>query len=1023
MKINRSLMLIPILILFMGINHILPALTVTIPGDVNRLCSYTHFFYYFPTQDFIYYLNDRLLFSEPPDERLVKDGLRHKILKIVLIHKLIKQFMHQVSPNSGSINLNLDSPEGFQRAVDFFRLLGLKLKKGAEEDYIIQEDTSSRAVDYFRFALLNPEKLQKQLNQTRRFYFKLLETDMTLDLDADLIREATDLQGDSLTMFENMVKYERFSLLVGILYRLTPGEIGYIAGLESGLPDSPWEVIFKDKLFLMGVYMLSTALRVDNQTLQLPGGRSAESFWCKLAGKDLSQSPFEFLKAIATAEEGRLNYFYVFSYFLPPLKREALLLNYDVSRMSKIVSGIELTKGEILNERSFPELRDFNFFTLLYALKMNDGTLFFPAGLKVWVKAVKGGKARGSSLYHLYESLLERHEGSVDGKRRTALQKFISIYCKFVDRQDLMKEEVIGRLYRDYDRYNVMVDFVEKIPLRKPATVLRLFDWVGQLENTSRDDRLLFTATFQSLLEILAHSARYSPAGVDYDYLVDRLIQIPFSRPLLVNKVFEYMNKELGVRLDEKEIDRSLLDFVFKGLANPGLQIGDEDYRFLIRDMYRRTVSEIVESQDISKLSALLSLNHSLNLIVEAEGISTLNIQRRLLACSTRLAIPDISEDAPLRIRRKMEPYSKSSLNTALFRLLNKIRQGSPRAELVTAVNEIKSDYLVHQLRDYLLTIVYGLNMKNDKIRAFLNPNLVHLHDFQEKDSRTSWNYCESSMMIGGLSGFHVEGGLSRLHVVFASAMRNQFFRRNLIYDPDHVHPVITNVAEIYPFSPIKSGQRYAALLIEFGLELLKRATEKEDLKLLLRAELNMLTSGYHRRKVLEYIEGKSNDRHLFFSEIMRLGERFWKKKLFPPEFESAKKLQVFSDKNLRRMVQEELDHLGGVYYHSFGTLKSRRFDLFPQELSHFFESSWLSGEMINELKIKTAYHAHKKQLPSTLLGQFAYQYFFDTCRRFYQRSYNKDYFSTYFSFDILNNSHLNQTIKKLKKEGYLRII
>ncbi len=1026
MKINRFLTWIPILsilIMVFGLTAPLPGMTVTIPGDVNRLCSYTNFFYYFPSQDFIYYLNDRLLFSEPPDERLVKKALRHKIVNIVLVHKLIKQYIQQIRPGSSSVNLDLSSPEGYQQAAALFKLMGLRLKKPSEEGYKIEEDRSSRAVDYFRFALLSPGKLEKQLNQTHRFYFQLLETDMAVDLDERLIRDITGIQCDSLTMFENIVKYERLSLLLGILFRLTPGEIQYIAGLKTELLSPPWKVMFQDKLFLMGMFMLSTALRVEDNALQVPGGKAAESFWSQLAGHDLKEFPYEFLKAIATAENGRLNYLYVFSYFLPPQKREVLLLNYDAPRMREILSLVDLDGGEVLNERAFPELKDFNFYTLLYGLKVKEGAVYFPAGTAAWLKAISADDKDGDALFGFYKALLRGAGGSMGGRKISALQKFMSVYCKLIDRQAVLNEEVIARLYQGYDRYNVLADFIEKIPLQKPTTVLKLFDWVRQLENTGAEDRLLFTATFQSLLEILAHSARYTPSGVDYDYLVGRLIQIPLSRPLLVDKVFQFMDKELGVRLRPDTIDGSFLDFIFRGLANPGLQIGDEDYRFLIREMYRQIVTEVVESQDISKLSDLLAMNRGLNRAVDTTQASSLAIQKQLLAGSNRLAIPDISDEAPLRIRKKMAAYAKSSLNTDLFRLLNQIRQGAAKAEIKAVVNEIKSDYLVQQLRDYLLTIVYGLNMKNDKIRAFLNPNLIHLHDFQEKGNRTPWNYCQSSLLIGGLSGFHVEGGLSRLHVVFASALRNQFFRRNLIYDPDHIHPVITNVAEIYPFSPIKSGQRYAALLVQFGLELLKRASEQEDVKQAVRAELHTLTSGYHRRKVMEYLDGKTNDRHLFFSEIMRLGERFWHKKTLSREFESSAELKVFSEKNLRRMVQEELDHLGGVYYHSFGSLKSRRLALFPQELSHFFQSGWLSGEMINELKIKAAYHAHKKQLPSTLLGQFAYRYLFNTCRRFYQRSYNKDYFSTYFSFDIFNNSHLNQTIKKLKKEGYLRII
>ena len=77
---------------------------------------------------------------------------------------------------------------------------------------------------------------------------------------------------------------------------------------------------------------------------------------------------------------------------------------------------------------------------------------------------------------------------------------------------------------------------------------------------------------------------------------------------------------------------------------------------------------------------------------------------------------------------------------------------------------------------------------------------------------------------------------------------------------------------------------------------------------------------------------------------------------------------------------------------------------------------------MIDEFKIKVAYHMLKKQTPPALLGQFLFMYLDTTARSFLRQNHINDYPVTYFIFDIFNTSHLNSLIKKLKKEGYLKL-
>ena len=320
-------------------------------------------------------------------------------------------------------------------------------------------------------------------------------------------------------------------------------------------------------------------------------------------------------------------------------------------------------------------------------------------------------------------------------------------------------------------------------------------------------------------------------------------------------------------------------------------------------------------------------------------------------------------------------------------------------------VADIKGEFLAPQLKDYLVATVYALNLKNDRLRVFLNPNLVHLHKFIDGGGTGPWNNCRGKRLMGNISAYHVEGGLSRLNVAFSSALQNQFYRRNMIYEPEHFQPLITNVLEFYPVMNRAGGDRRAAEFVEHGLAAVRQSLENKDKRKRVINILDSISTGYHRRKIIDFLNGKTDDHHLYFTELMRLGE------------------MLSSDtKGKRKPGFEDGGLLSGVYYHSFGNLLPRRMNLFPQELGQFFENGWISGEMIQELKIKAMYHSRKKDVPLRLLGQLTYRYFFHVARRFYHQNYYKDYVSTYFMMDVFNRSHLNQGVKKMKKEGYLRM-
>lgn len=1016
--------------------------TIIIPGDVNSISFYTKFFYNLPAVDFIYYLNDRFLFSEAPDGKISSGGLRDQLQKIVRVHNKIKDFIRDADQkDTNAITINLKSEDEFKQAQKLMNLLGLYLKRVKEDNFEIYVDDSAGCVDYYKFAMLDIDTLAKQLNKTKLLYFKLIESEISIPWDFHYIDEITGLDLDASSFFGALVENERLSLLLGILYRLSSREADFMDRLSETPRLQAWKQIYQDKEFLIGLYVLATALRVEDNHLALPGGEAAGDFWSTIVGVDYKDSPFEFLEKLATREEGKINYLYLFSFYLPDNSRKALLFDYDPDKILALLPHIYLDKNEKIGMTNLPELRDFNFYTLLYALKVENGRVQFPGGIPAWLKAIKkkdtgGGAAdQNPGMFELFVELLESSKRS--GGRMNAMQKFISLYSKFQGRPQLLTEKVINTLYANYGRYNVLIDFMEKIPIQKPGTILKSFEWLKTFSGLNSKNSALFATIFQSLFEIFSQTAKYAPGQFDYDRLVTALIDIPMTKPLFADALFDYFAKELKIRPLKESIDRSFENFVLTGVENRPLHFNNMDYRYMAKELYRDLINEIRQSQEVSPLANFVEIIDTLDGIVKYDAGKEPDIAERINEAFLLLPQPDISEDAPKQIRDRIISYSKSALENDIADFIKSIQSGAPKEKLQEMANNLKGEYLLPHLKDYLLSFAYALNAKNPGLRFFINPNLIRLHNFCSENGDTCWNFSgrpKSKMLekkgagfFGStetetFSGFYLRGGLSRLNIVLADAWKDHLFGRNVIFNTSHVKAFITNLLDCYPVPVSEKYQAFSALLVDFGLELLQKARVNETLRQDVIKELGLVTTGYHYRSIIDYIDGKKNDYYLFFSELRALGERFFKQEKYLKEFSAAKELAAFYAPDVNKKMPLEIDSFGSIYYNTFGSLKPCKVDIFPQEVTNIFASGWSSGEMIDEFKVKVAYHTYKKGIPFYLAGEFLYQYLDKTSRKYYSQNHEKDYFSTYFIFDIFNNAYLNQILKNSQEKGYLRI-
>ncbi len=1014
--------------------------TALIPGDINRVCYYTDFYYNFPSDDFFYYLNDGLLFTEKPDGIIIEKGLRNRLLKIVHWHQSIKKSLRRVRRNQANqVSIDISDSKGLKKVSALMDLLGLRINKTSKGLYHVTQNSEPDASDYFRFTLLKPNMLTRDLNKTHRFTFQLRETEIPIPWDYKFLREITGLKIEATSFFETLLKNERLSLLLGILYRLSDREINHISHLVKKPKYGAWKQIYQDKKFLMGMFLLSHALRVtdddddddgdkEGHQWELPGGLDAEAFWNEAARNDCKKAPMEFLYNLATKDDGKLNYLFLFGSFLPPSAQRTLFVGLNGQKMLKIYRLIPLTKKEKLDGSQFPELRDSNFYTLFYALPMQGNNFLFQPGADIWLRVITRGERVSADSFDLFEALLERSQENK--KSISEIQKFVSLYTKFHHRLQLQTEDVLSCMYHNYEEYNVMVDFIEKLPIRKPATALKLFPWAYKFGGLNKRERVLFISLFQSLLELLSHASRYAPDRYDYDTLIEKLIEIPCDRQNFYDGLFAFFKTELKIEPDNK----TLIDFVLEGIDNQILNVNGTDYKFIIKDIYRENIKEILQSQGVCTLSTLLYINRLLDQLLLESGQNTIgtgtdsdtdpdtDIGSHISEAFRQLPYAEISKNAPKHIRDRVMAYNRNDLYAELARLNESINNKRSKTGLKSIIRRLKVDYLLPQLKDYLLTLTYAVNAKNPGLRIFLNPNLVRLHEFDERKGRTPWNYCGTPEVTDHFSEYHFSGGLSRLNLSLASKWNDYLFKRTFIHNPAHIQSVIVNLLDFYPPPLVNYSLTYNALLVDFGLELIRKSQDNEAIKEDLLKELRTITTGYHYRKAVNYFNGKSPNHFLFFSEIKKLGEIFFKKGKYLEKSSYDKQLEPFTRLPLKPMMEKENHQFGGIYYHTFGNLIPQQFNLFPQEVSNLFGGGWVSGEMINEFKIKLSWHLYKKQVPSFLLGHILYLYFNEAAPRFLSQNHPNDYSSTYSIFEIFNDSHLRHILKNLQKEGHLKL-
>lgn len=1041
----------------------LPGAEVRLPGTLAQVTDYFQYYHTDLEGSFVYYLNESLLFYRvlQYDDLLTEKWQRfktrsrfrefvrrrsyfmrnesfktpdHRLRHAVETRLLLENLLNEITGSpAGQFTIDLTQP-GQPGAVDeFLKVLGLRLKTEKDGRFRVEELVPPRQYQIPRFyALLrmNPVGLEADLNKKKRFDFRMSPCQSAnIPFEFDFLNRITGLGLNRDNFLEVLSREKPLQFLMGILYRLSHREIRFLDKLEPG--SETWKTIYSNPRLLSGMFLLSHALRVRDSRLVTPGGDGAADFWQTLVGADPRQQPGAFIKKLATGDNGRFNFFYVFSFFLPEETRRAVFFDYNPARVKQVYRKMPLGKTAVLSALQLPQLEDFDFVTLFYALQARDGEVVFPGGVETWANALD---ARTTDAGGIIAALCTTKSPGENIKR------FVSLYTRFFNRPELMTPEVVSTLYRDYNHTGVLIDFFEKLPLRKPQTLLKMVKWVKTFDRlkAGENEKAILAGVFQGMLELMAHMSSHEPDQYDYDALMEQLTSIPLDTAGAYDGIFQFIRTGLRASLLPTNADNRFMDLLTDGAGNPAVTVRGQSYRLHNADLLKKEYRRILRSQETCSLSTLVRINGLLSLASEP-GNGPFSYADQLERLLDELPHPDTLTTEEKRVMpyrwgehegvypgdRIRETYSSAQLFRTLEQLLEKKSRGAPHQELNTHVQKIKGTALLAQLQHYLVTSAYAVNIKDSKTRIFLNQNFTRLHDFYPDSSRSAWNHSGFTRELGDLWGFHLEGGLSRLSILLGYPRGESLFGKRFRDFPTQVVPVVYNHQYLYPRAHVGQAQEFAGRMVQFTMELTQQAQTDPGLRRDLQAHAAYITAGAHYRDFVDALEGKRTVKkpyeYLDYGERMRLGERFFRAWKYTHRFSQPQRLVDFRETVSLDTFQRQLDRLGSVYYHTFGTLRPRRLNLFPLPLSHFFRSKWIGGEMMDQFKIKAAYLSCKSEMPPQLLGHFTHQ-FLRQARGLFNQHYQNDYLQTGFMYNCYSHLYLGANFRKLKSRGVLRL-
>ena len=518
-----------------------------------------------------------------------------------------------------------------------------------------------------------------------------------------------------------------------------------------------------------GLWMFSTALALNGQAAEVPGGEAARSVWASLAGVDPA-SGVAFFEALLRRDDGRLiSFFYALSQLDFEHQR---FFTHSTARAQRFY---ELFRNSFeMRHGGDTRMAESGFTQFLREVPLNDNlTVDFPGSPEVWMVA-KGLKTSGGSVAKLTRSMkktaapddedqilirLATTEYKNTGREQTELANFIAVSRIDSQRSGPLTPESALLLAQAYSTHRGLYPYLVRLGDLETADYQKLLSLESKVEGVDAAYANLHLGQIHSFLAI-AGAARESA-----------LLPAPAFLPLFRKALDRYLASH-----DAAAFTAASLAFVSELLpyAKDSAKSPDAVVRLLLLGeagpLREKAFDQVLALQKIPSLDGLLSIDHNLQNLGRSSSFD--EIQRDL----DRLAVIPLPKEWHLTGERKksIELYDSSQAIKVLtkLRLTAAKHKKNEEGDLQKLSAELRSE-LEPWVELALVGRLYARYLDGSDLLVSEDPMLVRKHEFiflgphngkvepfQPANILLS-SEGEGSYFVGGLAEFSMAAGIA----------------------------------------------------------------------------------------------------------------------------------------------------------------------------------------------------------------------------------------------------------------------
>jgi len=580
-------------------------------------------------------------------------------------------------------------------------------------------------------------------------------------------------------------------------------------------------------------------ITIQSGHVVVPGGRSAEAAWAKLAGAS-PNSPDRFVAHLLMKDDGWLAAYFDGLSRVSPVQQAYLSQAQILPRFYKALVGNHVSPGP-----ARPVFRpDAGLLLLASAIQLGpNGELRIPGNLEVWKQVMK--VFRRQYRFNLVRQWSKRAsawkgpDGLVEAMFALSrlnldngpLQAFLSVNS--IDRarssKDRLAPATVQLLADNFmqfgDQYSTFSEF-----LLNDRSIIHFIKMAQEIDDIHgqnlRSDAIGIFQANVGLWKILARQGEIPEANWDKSW--QALIN-PFSSIRSDAQLYQAARVSIRQLLQSSAGKPNLSQSqIIDLLAGP--EQSSPEGRHVREDLANK-IRLMMASQRLVSLDTLFELGDGLELMSKGKTLS-----RNLIPLAAQLRQFQLPKPLFTRGERaewSMGLYENKHLQSEMRTNLATVIKSKPsRAKLAAARGE-----LVPFLRDTLVGLNYAYYEPPGAQMIYNNSLFVRSHDFSGKSSMEDNRSWKTPDLFGrGLSaggGAHLVGSLSNLPYVLAEAEENFIIPNNvqsLIWE-DLVPTLMTGAVLPRWWHVSKSELHAVALYQKFGEELVRAASTDVQLR------------------------------------------------------------------------------------------------------------------------------------------------------------------------------------------------